>query len=179
MFKRVAKRVKRQEEEEALGLDEDMKEALGMQDTDSEESDSDSNSNGESDEEVEGVHSIHACGDTHVHATTSSAKGSQASMDGIPKGDADEGMDSESEVDRDEEEGEEDAESETSEVLNAPMNLEEALRDPVHLISLDPEVKECIVCPGKLLKNTKMVEVHVSANVRFFSFLSFTHNVFP
>jgi hypothetical protein len=179
MFKRVVKRVKRQEEEDALGLDEDMKEALGMQDTDSEESDSDSDSNGESDEEVEGVHSIYACGDAHVHATTSSAEGSQASMDSIPKGDADEGMDSESEVDRDEEEIEEDAESETSEILNAPMNLEEALRDPVHLISLDPEVKECIVCPGKLLKNTKMVEVHVSANVRFVSFLSSSHNVLP
>jgi hypothetical protein len=42
MFKRVAKRVKRKEDEEALGLDEDMKEALGMHDTDSDESESDS-----------------------------------------------------------------------------------------------------------------------------------------
>jgi hypothetical protein len=44
MFKRVARRVKKKEEEEALGIDEDMKEVLGMHDTDSEESDSDSGS---------------------------------------------------------------------------------------------------------------------------------------
>lgn len=44
MFKRVEKRRRKQEEEEALGLDGDMKEILGIQDTDSEESDSDSSS---------------------------------------------------------------------------------------------------------------------------------------
>ncbi|KAF7336834.1 hypothetical protein MVEN_02119500 [Mycena venus] len=38
MFKRVEKRRKRQEEEEELGLDEDAKEVLGLNDTDSDES---------------------------------------------------------------------------------------------------------------------------------------------
>ncbi|GLB40350.1 hypothetical protein LshimejAT787_0802210 [Lyophyllum shimeji] len=42
MFKRVEKRRRKREEEEELGLDEDMKEVLGMHDTDSEESASDS-----------------------------------------------------------------------------------------------------------------------------------------
>jgi hypothetical protein len=46
MFKRAARRVKKKEREEALGLDEDMKEVLGMHDTDSEESNSDSDSDG-------------------------------------------------------------------------------------------------------------------------------------
>ncbi|KAH9949966.1 hypothetical protein B0H21DRAFT_819664 [Amylocystis lapponica] len=40
MFKRIEKRRRRQEEEEKLGLDGDMKELLGMHDTDSDESDS-------------------------------------------------------------------------------------------------------------------------------------------
>jgi hypothetical protein len=52
MFKRVAKRVKRKEEEEALGLDEDMKEALGMHDTDSDESESDSSEDDDSQSEA-------------------------------------------------------------------------------------------------------------------------------
>src|SRR3984885_6996696 len=44
MYKRVEKRRRKKEEEEELGLDDDMKEVLGMQDTDSDESDSDSDS---------------------------------------------------------------------------------------------------------------------------------------
>ncbi|KAJ7814618.1 hypothetical protein B0H14DRAFT_3476913 [Mycena olivaceomarginata] len=56
---RVDKRRKRQEEEEELGLDEDMKEVLGLNDTDSDESDSDNDSESGSEaadsaDEVEG-----------------------------------------------------------------------------------------------------------------------------
>ncbi|KAH9945351.1 uncharacterized protein BXZ73DRAFT_96342 [Epithele typhae] len=40
MFKRVEKRIRRKEKEEELGIDDDMKEMLGMNDTDSDESDS-------------------------------------------------------------------------------------------------------------------------------------------
>jgi len=39
MFKRVERKRKRQEEEEELGIDEDMKEIMGLNDTDSDESD--------------------------------------------------------------------------------------------------------------------------------------------
>ena len=42
MFKRVEKRIWKKEKEEELGLDSEMKEVLGLQDTDSEESDSSS-----------------------------------------------------------------------------------------------------------------------------------------
>ncbi|KAJ2911913.1 hypothetical protein MD484_g8495, partial [Candolleomyces efflorescens] len=51
MFKRVEKRRRRQEEEEELGIDDELKQILGMQDTDSEESDSASESDENSDEE--------------------------------------------------------------------------------------------------------------------------------
>jgi hypothetical protein len=57
MFKRVNKRIKRKEEEEKLGIDEEMKEVMGLQDTDSSESDtadSDSDSDKENDEEERG-----------------------------------------------------------------------------------------------------------------------------
>ncbi|KAG5638477.1 hypothetical protein H0H81_012409 [Sphagnurus paluster] len=56
MFKRVEKRRRKREEEEELGLDEDMKEILGMHDTDSEESasESDNSSDDERVTEVEG-----------------------------------------------------------------------------------------------------------------------------
>ena len=57
MFKRVEKRRRKKEEEEELGLDEDMKEILGIQETDSEESasDSDDNSDGDSSDGEEGI----------------------------------------------------------------------------------------------------------------------------
>jgi len=41
MFKRVTKRVKRREDAEKLGVTDEMREAMGMEDTDSDESDSD------------------------------------------------------------------------------------------------------------------------------------------
>jgi hypothetical protein len=58
-------------------------------------------------------------------------------------------------------------------IADLPMNLEEALRDPIYLVSLDPEVKACIVCPGKLLKNNKMSDIHMSSNVSIFPFIIF------
>ena len=50
MFKRVEKRRRKKEEEEELGLNEEMKEIMGMHDTDSEESASDTDSDNSSDE---------------------------------------------------------------------------------------------------------------------------------
>ncbi|KAF8843723.1 hypothetical protein BDN67DRAFT_963897 [Paxillus ammoniavirescens] len=50
MFKRVDRKRKKREEEEDLGLDEDMKEIMGLHDTDSDESDSDSDSEGDSED---------------------------------------------------------------------------------------------------------------------------------
>jgi hypothetical protein len=122
MFKRVEKRRRKKEEEEKLGLDDDMKEVLGMQDTDSDESDSDSDS--ESEREF----------DAGVEKASEGSEGS-------------------------EEEGA-DGESSTPE-----LSVEDALEDPVYLVSLELDTKACIVCPGKVLKHPKMIEVHKASGV--------------
>lgn len=52
MFKRVEKRRRKEEDEDALGLNEEMKEIMGLQDTDSEESDSGSEGSGDNEDEI-------------------------------------------------------------------------------------------------------------------------------
>jgi hypothetical protein len=124
MFKRVDKRRRKKEEEQKLGLDEGVKEILGIHDTDSEESDSDSDSDeGEEEESV--------------------AEESVAD---------DEEMNS----------GEEDEDEEEEE--DPSITVSEALKDPLYIVSVLPDIKACIVCPGKLLKSTKMVELHRTSN---------------
>ena len=131
MFKRVEKRRRKKEEEEELGLDEDMKEVLGLQDTDSDESDSDSDS-----EQTSGI--VDAAEDI---------EGS----------------------------GEEGGEGESRKAGNAEISIEDALADPVYLVSLEPDIKGCIVCPGKLLKHPKMIEVHKASNVCTWQFQPLVH----
>lgn len=137
MFKRVEKRIKRKEHEDELGLDEDMKDVLGLNDTDSDESDSDIDSDdgsaegnflGIEDEEDEDIE------------LENGEEGSDASA-------------SEGELEK-EEDGDE----------RALITVSEALHNPVFIVSLDPDIKECIVCPGKLLKGTTMVDKHKSSN---------------
>lgn len=127
MFKRVEKRRRKKEEEEELGLDDDMKDVLGMQDTDSDESNSESE---DSDSEA---------GDEVGSNAGSGAEG-------------EDGEESEEEEDE-------------SEAENPEISVQDALDDPVYLVSLDPDVKACIVCPGKLLKNAKMIDVHMISGV--------------
>ena len=122
--------------EEELGIDADMKEVLGMQDTDSEESDSDSDSDASSD--------------------------------------AGSGSDEEGFMDEDIGDVEEDAESESGEIQDAEdaedadedpfISVASALEDPIYVVSIQPEVKSCIVCPGKLLKNPEMTKTHITSN---------------
>jgi hypothetical protein len=120
MFKRVEKRRRKKVEEEELGLDEDMKEILGMHDTDSDESDSDSDQSSAGDVEEEQQEDLSDTG-------------------GFGEGsDSDQDEDKEGRI----------------------ITVQEALRDPVYLVSIQPDVKACIVCPGKLLKGAKMVELH-------------------
>ncbi|KAG6862520.1 hypothetical protein C0995_000068 [Termitomyces sp. Mi166 len=118
MFKRVEKRRRMKEEEEELGLDEDMKQVLGMNDTDSEESATDSD-------------------DSDSDGTGGSGDERDQDLDeedrGLDQVGGDEGLE------------------------ELPMiTIQEALRDPVYIISLEPSLKGCIVCPGKTLKGTKM-----------------------
>lgn len=113
MFKRVEKRRKRRDEEEKLGLDEETKEILGLNETDSEESDTGSES-GEGDQAGDDLPSV---------------------QDGE--------CDSEGDVDEE-----------------PPMSIEETLKNPVYLISLDPTVHGCVLCRGKIIKNAEMAVVH-------------------
>lgn len=128
MFKRVEKRQRKKEEEAELGLDEDMKQVLGMNDTDSEESASDTD-----DSESNG------------------AEGS--GQEEVYDSDAEERV-------HEQDEGDE-SEDETSLPV---ITVQEALRDPVYIISLEPNVKGCILCPRKILKGAKMVELHRTSN---------------
>jgi len=135
MFKRVEKRRVKKQKEEELGLDEDMKEILGIQDTDSEESASESESDG------------------------SSENDDAASGDEVGE---DEDIDVGDEEDVPEEEEDDEEEEEEDEDPNVSVN--QALIDPVYVVSVLPEVKACIVCPGKLLKGAKMVQLHRTSN---------------
>ncbi|RDX57446.1 hypothetical protein OH76DRAFT_43878 [Lentinus brumalis] len=143
MFKRIEKRIRKKEEEEELGLDGDMKEMLGMNDTDSDESSS-SGSEDESDDEVK----------------VARADGSDAGSDDEDEdavGDEDDGMD-------EEEEAESELGSEEEDEDEVPsMTVTEVIRNPIYLISAEPEVKACFVCPGKLLKNPIMIDVHMKS----------------
>lgn len=130
MFKRVEKRRLKKEEEEELGLDEDMKEILGMHDTDSEESASDSDDSGDDDDDKEE-------GQGDENEEQSGAEG---------------------------ESGAEDEEDDGEDEEDPNVTVTQALKDPVYVVSVLPEVKACIVCPGKLLKGAKMVQLHRISN---------------
>lgn len=118
MFKRADKRRRKKEDEEKLFLDQEMKEILGIQDTDSEESDSDS----------------------------------------------DEGEEEERATNEEMNSGEEEEDEENDEEEDPSITVSQALKDPLYIISILPDVKACIVCPGKLLKSVKMVQLHRTSN---------------
>ncbi|TBU43761.1 hypothetical protein BD309DRAFT_1009562 [Dichomitus squalens] len=136
MFKRVERRILKKEKEEELGLDEETKEMLGLNaaDTDSDESES------------------------------SSDEGSEEE-DFIGAGDGEDASDTEADVmDQDEEPSDlgEDEEDE-DEDDGVSMTVSESLQNPLWHVSLEPEVKACAVCPGKILKNPVMVDVHINS----------------
>lgn len=49
---------------------------------------------------------------------------------------------------------------EDEDVEESPISIEEALKDPVYLISIDPTVYGCVLCKGKIIKNADMAAVH-------------------
>lgn len=136
MFKRVEKKRKKLEEEEELGIDEDMKGFMGFNDTDSDESASDSDSGS----------------DKHSDADQFQSDEEDLEEAGYEDGD----------------EMEEDDASDDEE--ETPILLSEALRDPIYIVSLDPDVRACILCKGKVIKGTQMSTVHKAstAHVRRF-----------
>lgn len=68
--------------------------------------------------------------------------------------------------DMDEAEDEEEEEAESSSGDDEPhMSVSEALQDPLYVIEDEHNTQGCIVCPGKLLKNPVMIDVHLKSGV--------------
>jgi hypothetical protein len=143
MFKRVEKRRRKKEEEEELGLDEEMKDVLGIQNTDSDESESDSDSDSESDGESEGE----TGGGENVVGMKRKLEESDVEDD-----------------EESEEEGEVSGKNDPSS-KPPPISVQRALLDPLYNPSPDPNIRYCVVCPGKLLKNDRMARVHKNSKV--------------
>ena len=143
MFKRVAKRQRRQERDEAMGLDAETKEVLGLHDSDSDDSSTSSTSDVEADSEDE---------DAEVDAEATDEGDDEDENAPEDGSDEDESADT-------------DDESEASDDEGPPLSIQAALDDPLYIISLEPDIRACITCPGKLLKNPTMCEVHRSSNV--------------
>ena len=143
MFKRLSKKQAKQERDEELGLDEETKQTLGMHDTDSDESDSDSDpeSNLESD-----IASNFDDEDDEVEVEWSDG---QHEISEEEYEEQELGTDSDEDFDDD-----------------PPITLKVALQDPIYPTINEPQISTCIVCPDKLLKNIKMVEVHLGSSVR-------------
>lgn len=168
MFKRVERRQKRKEKEEELGLDEEMKEVMGLQDTDSSESDSNSDDNSDSDSEAPGEEGDATSKPVKREGSLKRKRGAESDEEEGSEEDDDEGEEVglDGEVDEDGEEGEEEEEEDGTDEDDEPlMSISAALQNPLHVVSLDPEIRTCVVCPGKLLKNAKMIEVHMASNV--------------
>ena len=45
------------------------------------------------------------------------------------------------------------------------LSVEETLHNPLYVVSIQPDIRACVLCPGKTLKNAKMVEVHQESQV--------------
>ncbi|KAI0319205.1 hypothetical protein OF83DRAFT_1170405 [Amylostereum chailletii] len=159
MFKRVDRRLRRKEEEEQLGINEEMKEVMGLNDTDSSESESESDSSTDSDSGVGSGSGEQSNSDTPVGGSIlKKALGKSLKRKRVQVEDAEE-TDQES---ADEEPSSEEVE-EGEEDEDEGVSIASALREPIHVVSLDPDIRACVFCPGKSLKNPRMIEVHESS----------------
>jgi hypothetical protein len=160
MYKRINKHIKKKEREEALGLDEETKEILGLHETDSDESDS-------SDEEQSDVGSSTPGSDEESEeGRAPSARGSVELRRKWEEGGTDGG--SSSQAGEEDSEGEnEGSEGEDEEEDNdpPPMTVSEALNQPLYSVRKGSDARACIMCPGKELKHAKMASIHVASSV--------------
>lgn len=175
MYKRVEKRRRKQSKEEELGLTEEMKEVLGMHDTDSDESDSSSSSGpsemaGDSDEDLE--MDAEQSADDEVPNERNGQISSKKRPREVDEGSEDEdeggGDADEEDEDENEDEGDEGSDEEESIDHDRPsISVTEAVRDPIYTIPSQPNLnlKRCVVCPGKDLKNDQMAEIHRASKV--------------
>lgn len=140
MFKRVEKKLAKRKEEEELGITEEIREVIGLNPVDSDDSTSDESEASSS-----------------SSAPQIPSKRKQSSEEGL-----DEGSDSASwgrDLDVSDESGDDEDGS------GVQMTVGEALRDPLFIVSIQPDIRGCVVCPGKVLKNETMVSVHTKSQV--------------
>lgn len=147
MFKRVDRRRKRKENEERLGLDE---EVFGLYHTDSSESESESDS----------YDSASTSSSSDGHSTQSRKKRKRGSSP-PPCDKSGEDEDGEPAID-----DEEDEEGSIDRGTHPSLTIASALKEPIRLILPDSEVWVCVFCPGKTLKHAAMVKVHEASRVR-------------
>ncbi|KAG9098088.1 hypothetical protein FS749_004720 [Ceratobasidium sp. UAMH 11750] len=141
MFKRINKRIRKKEKEEAAGLDDEMKQVFGMHDTDSDESDSGASSGHDSSRDLS-------------DSGGEDEPTSQEPSTGKRKREVSE----DSQGSEPEDEGEDDADE------TAPMTVAEALSNPLYSAQTNSDAKACILCPGKELKHSQMISVHVASS---------------
>ncbi|EJU04982.1 hypothetical protein DACRYDRAFT_20551 [Dacryopinax primogenitus] len=134
MYKRVAKRIERHEREEKLGITEEEKEILGLQDTDTDESESSDSDEGSDKEDAEGFE-----------------VGSELDeMDERPQENGDDETDS-------------DDDESLSDIVPA-VTVEQALKSPLYTFLGDTKTEGCFVCPGKFLASRNASELHVKSS---------------
>ena len=147
MFKRVEKKLAKKREEEELGITEELKEAIGLNDLDSDDSSSD---------------------ESEASSSSSSPKIASKRKRFLDDDD-DDGDGDDLDADADSEEQSLGASDDTEDDEDGPgiqMTVEEALHNPLYIISIQPDSRGCIVCPHKLLKNDTMASVHTGSQVR-------------
>ena len=59
-----------------------------------------------------------------------------------------------------EDSGEESGDDDAEESTQARISLSDAFRDPVYVMSLDPDIRACILCKDKVIKGTVMSQLH-------------------
>ncbi|CCO32454.1 hypothetical protein BN14_06514 [Rhizoctonia solani AG-1 IB] len=130
MYKRINKRIRKKEKEEELGLDDETKEILGMQDTDSDESDS-----SEEEQTDDGSEEYDTDGEEKLTAGRNRGGLNQLSDSG--------GSDAESlsEVEMEDQEEAENEEITESEEDEPPMTVSEALGNPLYSIQKGSDVQ--------------------------------------
>ena len=140
MFKRVEKKLARKKKEEELGFTEEIKEAIGLIDVDSDDSSSDESEASSSTSNPQAPSKRKRLSDDEPDVN------SDADSEGQSSWDADDPEDYEDEP-------------------GVQMTIEEALHNPLYIISIQPDIRGCIVCPRKLLKNDTMASVHAKSQV--------------
>ncbi|KAF8348803.1 hypothetical protein F5887DRAFT_947587 [Amanita rubescens] len=135
MFKRVEKRLKRREEEEKLGIDDETRDVLGLNDTDSEESESDSDLLSLSENELE-----------------------SSEDEGGDGGEVWGG------IRNDEMDGDEEEEEEGPRHIAFPIfTTQQALDDPVYAHPTQDNAHLCSICPGKTLISAQSISQHLAS----------------